>query len=759
MYETARATEAPLPRINPRRNAAEDPKRPESDAEADADVDSSDNGIETAADEMASGEPSVPGARAEEDGKSESTNDEASEEPNSEDSATAVGNPNAPRPKARPNPTLIAEALAEAAEAAAATRPPYGFPPATALRSALDAVSRDNYRDALWRARRLEDPLERRLVEWFVARSPDSGMDHEQILATASATPGWPEPELLFLRAEIAFLRSAYTDAQLVAFFADRKPMTLTGRLAIARRHVLRGERDKATRILRQIWREDTLSSATAIRLAKEFEFALRPEDHRYRLRRLILARQTNAALTQAGLTGKDYSSLVKAVIPALRRRRQSERLLDSVAPGVRDDPVYQLAKVRLLRRNGKPVAAAQLLFHTSRDAEMLGDPDAWWDERRDLSRQLIDAGQPTLAYRVAAEHSAQSESDRVEAEFHAGWYALRFLNRPHTARIHFQRVAGLADLPRTIARAHYWLGRAHSESGNIQAAELSHRIAARHGTTFYGQLSRDILGLAGTGQESAPEITARDRLRFAHNELAQAIRRLAAAGHSDRTRAFFQALAATSTTSGELALTAVLARRIKQSRAILHIAAIASRRGFDLGSLNAPLIGIPSNVPLPDTISKAMLYAVSRQESAFNPGAVSHAGARGLMQLMPATARATARSIGYPYSPQRLTRDPAYNATLGAAHLGQLMDRLDGSYIMTFAGYNAGQSRAERWARQYGDPRTGAVDPVDWIELIPFDETRDYVQKVMGNLQAYRARLGEPISPFKDLVKGRPPG
>ncbi|MHA1189751.1 MAG: transglycosylase SLT domain-containing protein, partial [Alphaproteobacteria bacterium] len=597
------------------------------------------------------------------------------------------GDPNAPRPKPRPDPGDIAKELAKAAQRVRYKRPPYGFAAAPALKGALDAIGRDNYRDAAARLRQLSDPMDRRLVEWFMARAPDSGVDHNYILAVQKDTPGWPEPERLQLRAELAILRKPYSDAEYVAFFRDTAPMTLTGRLAAARRLVLRGEKAAATGKIRRIWREDTFSSKSAIRLAKEFKFALRPADHRYRLHRLIYKRQTNAALTQADLTGSNYRSLVKAVIPALRRRRQSARLLNSVSPTLRDDPAYQLAKIRILRRNKRPVAAAQLLFHTSRDPDVLADPDAWWAERRDLSRQLIDIDQPALAYRVAAEHSAQSEKHRVEAEFHAGWYALRFLDKPQTAKVHFQRVAGLADLPRTISRAHYWLGQAHSAGGNTQAAALSHRIAARHGATFYGQLSRDILDLTGTGQETGPPITARDRLTFTANPLARAIRRLAAAGHGNRTRVFFRAMAASSDTPGELALAAVLARRINQPRAILHIAAIASRRGLDIGALNAPLIGIPANVPVPKSISKAMLYAVSRQESAFNPGAISHAGARGLMQLMPATARATARSIGYGYSASRLTSDPAYNATLGAAHLAALMKQLDCSYIMTFAG------------------------------------------------------------------------
>jgi soluble lytic murein transglycosylase len=176
------------------------------------------------------------------------------------------------------------------------------------------------------------------------------------------------------------------------------------------------------------------------------------------------------------------------------------------------------------------------------------------------------------------------------------------------------------------------------------------------------------------------------------------------------------------------------------------------------VASLPAPFIGVPVALRPPDAVDRALVYAVVRQESAFNHQAVSHAGARGLMQLMPATARATARNIRMPFSVERLTTDPLYNATLGAHHLGELLGGLRRSYVLTFVGYNAGPGRALEWIRNYGDPRDGSADPVDWIERIPFDETRDYVQKVMENLQLYRSRIGHPLSLVEDLAGGGPP-
>jgi soluble lytic murein transglycosylase len=211
--------------------------------------------------------------------------------------------------------------------------------------------------------------------------------------------------------------------------------------------------------------------------------------------------------------------------------------------------------------------------------------------------------------------------------------------------------------------------------------------------------------------------------------------------------------------TPGEVTLLTALARRIDQPRAGVQAAAIAEQRGVRVASLPAPFLGVPTGLSLPGPVDRALVYAVVRQESAFNHQATSHAGALGLMQLMPSTAQATARSAQLPFSLQRLTDDPHYNATLGAQHLGDLLDRLDRSYILTFVGYNAGPGRAKQWIKAYGDPRGGAVDPVDWIERIPFDETRGYVQKVMENLQVYRSRIGYPLSLTEDLVRGGPQG
>jgi soluble lytic murein transglycosylase len=334
----------------------------------------------------------------------------------------------------------------------------------------------------------------------------------------------------------------------------------------------------------------------------------------------------------------------------------------------------------------------------------------------------------------------------KIEAEFHAGWIALRFLNDPARAAPHFASAAQIAATPMSIARAAYWQGRTAEASSADEAmtrAEGFYEKAAAYPSTYYGQLARSRLKPetlpVSTSDGSKTRVEAR---AAASADAVRAVKLLFAAGEKDLATS----LAAESAQHLKdetqiLALADVVARQ-QDAHLSLMIGKLATQRGIALDQLAFPTYGIPEFEPLQNSADRSVIYSVARQESAFDPKALSHAGAMGLMQMIVSTAKQTAQRAGLAFDPNRLLADATFNAQLGAAHLGALLAEQHGSFILTFAAYNAGGKRVKQWIDAYGDPRTPGVDPIDWVERIPFTETRNYVQRVLENLTVYQARF-----------------
>jgi soluble lytic murein transglycosylase len=305
------------------------------------------------------------------------------------------------------------------------------------------------------------------------------------------------------------------------------------------------------------------------------------------------------------------------------------------------------------------------------------------------------------------------------------------------------------------VTQANYWLGRALDKAGETQGAKAAYQTAAAHPTVYYGLLARQKLGLKPVELRSMPAWKDSETT-FKSNEVVRAIDLLVADGEKDKAGALLKTLAEQLKTGGELVLAARLAQTIDAHNLAISIADIADKRGMPLDVFSFPKDGLPaSKVAAADT---AAIYAIARQESRFQVNAVSSAGARGLMQLMPGTAEETAGKIGLAYSPAKLTSDPLYNTQLGASYLDRQLETYDGSLLLAAAAYNAGPGNANKWIAAFGDPRSSKVDPVVWVELIPFQETRKYVQRVFGNYMVYRARLGyedQDLSKIMHSIRG----
>ncbi|MFQ0814854.1 lytic transglycosylase [Brucella anthropi] len=621
------------------------------------------------------------------------------------------------------------------------------------LKSGLDALSSRDARSAIaLRNAMPRGSLDRQILTWAIATSDLNGVSSREIATAETELRGWPETQALRDGFERALLKENPAPATVFATFSKRPPQTTEGMILLARAYVRTGNTRKAHALLSPWWSTQRLSTDDEQKVLNEFSRVLTREDHQRRILHALYNNRLQSAKLLAGPA--QAQSLYNAFAAVSQKSPNAAKAIADVDRAWRGNAAYQFLKIRYLRRAERYNEATELMLRAPHRVSALVDPDAWWVERRILSREMLDLGKPQLAYRLVAVHTAESPAMAAEAEFHAGWYALRALKQPKTAALHFAKIAKISSLPISTSRAFYWLGRA-AEAGSGGDARDYYRRSAHFGATFYGQLA------AAKLHEKAPKLryprpTEADRERFASRPAVQAIKRLEQVGYGSLATALYSQLSQQLDSVGELALLAVMAEHNKKDYLALRVGKTATSRGLDVGALSHPLGAIPADANISGP-GKALAYAIARQESEFNVGAVSKAGALGLLQLMPATAKAVAARNGMSFSLPRLTTDGAYNATLGAHYLTEQLDLFDGSYILTAAGYNAGPERTSEWIEKYGDPRGKPVDQVvDWVERIPYSETRNYVQRVMENYEVYKARLTGNADIQTDLIYGR---
>ncbi len=607
----------------------------------------------------------------------------------------------------------------------------------TGLREALTFYKAGDLAHGDEEAKGAPDPLVQTTLEWVALHTPHD-VGYERLQAFLNTHPAWPARDYIAHRIEEGFYQD-HPNAPLVGnFFAHSAPETALGRLALAR--ALESDRKTAEvqDLVRAVWRKADLTPALETKVKSEFGSYLTAADHKARADRLLYDEETEAGLRAAALAGPDVLALAKLRVAAANEAA-SDKMFAAVPASMQSDPAYLFAKIQKLRQADKIKEAAALMLTAPRDPAVLGDGDVWWDERRTLARKLLDLDDPATAYRLCAEHSAEGNAAKIDAEFHAGWIALRFLNDPTRAAAHFDVAAGLAETPISIARIAYWQGRTAEISQRDDAyarANNYYEKAAAQVATYYGQLARDRLGLKTiTLRSIATAATGKSR-----DESVRAVELLYTIGEKDIALSLAMAAAQHISDESQVAALAKVVAAERDAHASLVIGKILGQRGIAIDSLAFPTYGVPSFEPVEKSAAPAIVYAIARQESAFDPRAVSSAGAKGLMQMIAATAKRTAERAGLDFDADKLLNDAAFNAKLGAAHLGALLTEQRGSPILTFAAYNAGGGRVKQWIEAYGDPRTMGVDPVDWVERIPFAETRNYVQRVMENWAMYQA-------------------
>ncbi|MEM8784542.1 MAG: lytic transglycosylase domain-containing protein [Pseudomonadota bacterium] len=647
---------------------------------------------------------------------------------------------------------------ARAAPTTAPTAAPLTAQDLSVLELAFDALKRGDYAGAPRYISMVKSEIGRDLLIWRLAVHTRVDLDFDQIVQLADKYPDWPRMNRLLAQAERA-MDANLRPEQIVQWFAGREPLTGEGMIRLGVALLEQGEAGYGTRWIRRAWVDFDFADHEQDRILDRFGGLIDRGSHLSRLDRLLWERKFTLAQRLLPLLTNAERAYAEARI-GLVRGREDPKTIDRMLPkDYRNDPGLLFDRAYAMRRHGEASDAWPFIIDAKAATQPLPYPDLWWTESHIQARKAHRAQDYQHAYELARDHRLDSGVGFADAEFLAGWLALRYLDEPVEALAHFRLLGSRVGSPISKARAHYWSGRAAEAAGLDAEATTEYQAAAAFPYTYYGQLAmvhprvdKQRLVLPSLSPDRAGTKEA-----FESRPAIQAIRIAHALDQDWVMRVFFRHVAESSRRAEDFALLGDLAHALGRTDLAVRVGKKGLSQRVLLLEHAYPLVSLPTSAGAGALPEKALVLGLSRQESEFNPKVVSHAGARGLMQLMPGTARITARKHGLTYNRARLTTDPVYNMTIGMAHLADLLERFEGSYIMSIAAYNAGAGRVDQWVEQYGDPRLPGVDAIDWVESIPFSETRNYVQRVLENVQVYRTRLAgnaQPVGIESDLKR-----
>lgn len=590
----------------------------------------------------------------------------------------------------------------------------------------------------------------RDLVWWEALRDGKGTFDDYR--GFIARRPDWPGLPYLMRKGE-AVIPAGYDAGAVVAWFNAQPAQTGTGALAAIDAYMRLGRTGDAEAEAVRAWRSLSFEPGDDDRLLQQFPKLL-AKHHTARLDMLLWEGRFTEAQRLMPRVSEDWQKLATARIALRRNQDGVDGLLAQVPKALADDPGLAWDRYQWRKKRGLD-SAVTLMDERSASAASLGRPDVWARDRRWAARDLMRDGKAKAAYRLASRHRLSSGSDFADLEWLSGYIALRYLKDPKLAHDHFVRFRQAVDTPISLGRAGYWEGRSLEAMGKPVDALAAYEFGAEFQTSFYGLLAAERAALpmdpALMGQERYPDWR---KAAFLKSSVLQAAQLLQKAGERDLAERFMRHLCESldATQMGQLA---DMALDLHEPHIALSIAKFAADQGI---VLNRPYYPVTSLAKMKLPVPVELALSIARRESEFDPVVISHAGARGLMQLMPATAKAMAAEIGEAYAQSRLTSDPDYNARLGSRYLAKMINRFGDNPMLVAAAYNAGPSRPDRWIRDYGDPRDPNIDPVDWIETIPFDETRNYIMRVTESLPVYRARLHGKTEPIRltDELKQR---
>jgi peptidoglycan lytic transglycosylase len=599
----------------------------------------------------------------------------------------------------------------------------------------------------------ISDPVAKKAATWLLVDLNADALSFYEVDAARRDLTAFPRQTRRQIAAEKLIETSGKTPSEVVAWFAGQEPTCAQGAMALASAYRSLGRPQEAADLIRRWWRTKSFEADVQRSMLTRFADVLTVDDHVRRADVLLYGSQGPAARDMVAMLPMDAQPAALARLSLRTDSSAAESAYAVLSPEVQASPGVAFERAGYLRRRGQDSMAMALLGSMPKEVVTAEQAERTWDERHRLTLSAIKSGDWRTAYQAAANTGLTTGTDATEAEFYAGWIALNRLNDPATAAKHFAAIEQMGSSPITRARAFYWEGRAAEARGDKRAAEGFYQQGAQHVTTFYGQLAAEKLGLQLVLPKD-PVPTEADRARFEANPAVQAMRLFADQGQRDLFKVFALHLDDTAPTTVDAAMLVDAIRSYGDQDTSMKAARGAAQRGLILADRAYPYRTPPEVVGAPEP---ALVLGITRQESGFDPSVRSGADARGMMQLLPSTASIIARRMGMGYSASMLY-EPDYNMRLGSSYLGQLVNQFSGSYVMAAAGYNAGPGRPSQWTAYCGDPRGGTQDPLDFIECIPFSETRNYVMRVLENMQVYRAKMNggaTRITLSSDLRRG----
>ena len=614
---------------------------------------------------------------------------------------------------------------------------------------ALDAMRGGDF-EAAERIATRDGIVARDVIIWHRLRAAQGS--YAQLIDFIKRRPDWPGMDYLRRRSEPEIIKQ--NNEQIIAFFGKFPAQTPRGVLAHASALAEKGLSGPAEVNLVLAWRTMPMNASSQAAFLKNHAALLKPH-HDARLDAMVWQREYDEARQMYGIASKSAEQAAESRIAFYRRSESAANIYEKLPPSLQATGGVNHAKFEWRIRKGRVGDAKNLLIEASKNVETLGDPAAWGNRRRALARGEMRSGDRKRAYAMASQHHLTSGSDYADLEWLSGYIALRFLKDPMRAHQHFLNHDSAVDSPISQGRAGYWQGRALEAAGDNEGASAAYEMGAVFQTSFYGLLAAERAHIPFPDKlKGARPKTDWKTSPLAQAPLFEAGLLLQASGELNLAERFWTHLAE-QLLEPDLELLGQAAIDVEQPHIAVMIGKRAARRGLEIA---APYYALhpagQANLPM----APEMTLAIARRESEFDPVVQSHVGARGLMQLMPATAREVAEGLGIlpQHTTDRLTADPVYNARLGSQYLSELAGRFDGNVVMISAGYNAGPSRPNRWMNEYGDPREGDIYIVDWIEMVPFRETQNYIMRVTESLPIYRARMGRaplPIPFYEELT------